>query len=524
MIAESPNGGASLSAGATGPTHPAPRPASGLPAAPHGTSGIRLLALTCLLFTVKFALYGWFVTPFWEIPDEPGHFSYVEELRQGSYPKIGHSRMTEEVSQSWRGQGKAPGLNWIAQHPPVYYLLALPVDAAAMAAGADFETRVKVVRMVTALTAGLALLGLGMFIRLATGNDTLGIAAAVFFAATPMFTHLAGGVTHDPLVAATVAWCAYWYARWLRSDRLRDILLCALFAALCMGTKITAIAMAVPLFGMIALRATVASPDASLLPGIRLSSLVWVVMFLPICLWMARNMLIFDNPFPDARMLKTMNPKEIGFFEYMLRHPIWQSVLLNFIALVGWTGQAKGTINFVQAIGLTAQFFTGVLLLFSCISLARLVPWLDGRRQEWSLLAVSAVTVVVLAATSTTHAFATQAAIALFALVILTAFASVPRTLRGDDEGWLVITSSAIALAFGLLYYRHTWASYLDFGSARALHGRYFYAVLPFLAFLLLRRFSDGWWPRVAAATAAASLLVSELFFLRHVFPLYGQV
>lgn len=514
-----------MTAAVLGPTHEGAinNRAGGLPAAPSGTRGFRLLALACLLFTVKFALYGWFVTPFWEIPDEPGHFSYIEELREGSYPELGRSRMTEEVSHSWRGEGKAPGLNWIAQHPPVYYLLALPVDVVAAAAGADFGTRVKAVRVVTALIAGLALLGLGMFTRLATGNDTLAIAAAAFFAATPMFTHLGGGVTHDPLVAATVAWCAYWYVRWLRSDRLRDILLCALFAALCMGTKITAIAMAVPLFGMIALRATFA-PGARLLSGIRLSAVVWVVMFLPICLWMARNMVIFDNPLPDARLLKTMNPKEIGFFEYMLRHPIWQSVVLNFIALVGWTGQAKGTVNFVQATGLTAQFFTGALLLFSWISLARLAPWFDSARRASALFGVSASAVIALAAASTTHAFATQGAIMVFALVVIAALAVAPRAFRGDDEAWLVLTSSAVALAFGLLYYRHTWASYLEFGAARALHGRYFYAVLPFLAFLLLRGFTDRWWPRVAAATAAAALLVSELFFLRHVFPMYGQV
>lgn len=506
------------------PAATGPAATHGLPAPPAGNRGIRLLVLACALFTLKFALYGWFVTPFWEIPDEPGHFSYVEDLREGRYPELGKSRMTPEVAESWLGEGKAPGLNWIAQHPPVYYALALPVDAVAAAAGAGFDTRVKAVRAVTSVIAGLALLGLGMFIRLATGNDVLGLSAAAFFAATPMFTHLAGGVTHDPLVAATVAWCAYWYVRWLRSGRARDVLLCALFAALCMGTKVTGIAMAVPLFGMIALRTLFVAPAGTVFARLRLSGLVWLVMFAPICLWMARNMVVFDNPLPDARLLKTMNPKDIGFFEYMLRHPIWQSVVLNFIALVGWTGQAKGTVNFVQATGLVAQFFTGALLLFATVSLARLAPWFDPPRRSLALFAISAAAATTLAATSTTHASATQAAIALFVLVLAAALVAARPALRGDGEAWLVVTASVVALGFGLLYYRHTWVSFLEFGAARALHGRYFYAVLPFLAYLLLRRFADGWWPRVAAATAAAALLASELFFLRHVFPMYGQV
>ena len=499
-------------------------PKGALPPLPAGSRGVMLLAGICLLFTIKFTLYGWWVTPFWEIPDEPGHFSYVEDLRQGHYPELGKTRMTGEVARSWLGEGRSPGPNWIAQHPPLYYAMATPMNAIAAAAGADFDTRVKVVRLLTALIGGLALLGLGLFIRSATGNDTLGIASAVFIGATPMFTHLSSGVSHDPLVAATAAWCAYGCVRWLRSDHMRDALLCAMFAALCMGTKITGIAMAVPLFGMMALRVLFLKPDWTLARRIKLSTLIWLVMFAPICLWMLRNMVIFDNPLPDARLLKTMNPKDIGFIDYMLRHPIWQSVFLNFVALVGWTGQAKGTINFVQATGLTAQFFTGAILFFSACSLARLSPWLQTPGRFHALLGAVAVVVVALAIASTRHSFATQASFALFLLIVASACVSLLPTLRGDDQAWLVLSSSVVALLFGLLYYRHTWSSFLDFGAARALHGRYFYAVLPFVGFLLLRRCGDGRGPLVVALVAAFALLVSELFFLRHVLPMYGQI
>lgn len=495
-----------------------------LPELPTGNRGVKLLLAVCILFAIKFALYGWWITPFWEIPDEPGHVSYIEDLSQAKYPELGLSRMTAEASESWLGEGRSPGPNWIAQHPPVHYALAVPANAIAASLGADFDTRVRIMRLLTAIIAGAALLGLGMFLRTATGNDTLAISGAVFIGATPMFTHLASGVTHDPTVAATAAWCAYWCTRWLRTDSTRDVLLCALFAALCMGTKVTGIAMAVPLFGMIAARILLVTPGWTISRKIRMSSLVWLVMFLPICIWMARNMVIFDNPLPDARMLKTMNPKDIGFIEYMLKHPVWQNVFLNFIALVGWTGQSKGTINFVQAVGLTAQFFTGAILLFSACSLARITPWFNTPKPFHLLLATAAIVVAVLATTSTAHAFATQVSFVLFLLVAASIGSNFLPALRGDDKAWLALTSAVVALAFGLLYYRHTWSSYLEFGAARALHGRYFYAVLPFIGYLMLRKFALGKGPLIAAATAAAALLVSEFFFLRHVFPMYGQI
>src|SRR5690606_24543378 len=124
-----------------------------LPPLPSGGRGLRLLLVVCALFTVKFALYGWFVTPFWEIPDEPGHFSYVDDLHEGRYPKLGESRMTGEVANSWLGEDRAPPRNWIAQHPPLYYVIALPVDAAAAVSGAGFDTRVRAVRALTAVIA-----------------------------------------------------------------------------------------------------------------------------------------------------------------------------------------------------------------------------------------------------------------------------------------------------------------------------------------------------------------------------------
>src|SRR5690625_3295992 len=81
------------------------------------------------LFFIKFAAYGLFITPFWDIPDESGHYSYVENLSHGHYPVLGDALVARDVVDSWIGPDANQGRNWIAQHPPLFYALAAPVVA-----------------------------------------------------------------------------------------------------------------------------------------------------------------------------------------------------------------------------------------------------------------------------------------------------------------------------------------------------------------------------------------------------------
>lgn len=486
--------------------------------------GTGVLASVCFIFLVKFCVYAWWVTPLWEIPDESGHFSYVEDLRSGEYPTIGESRMTSEVTRSWLGPRARPPLNWIAQHPPLYYVLATPAAAVAAQAGADFEARVRSTRLVTALIGALALLGLGMFVRQTTGNNAAALASAIFVGATPMFTHLSSGVTHDPLVLCTAAWAAYWCARWLETDRPRDALLCSIFAAACMATKITGIAMAVPLFALMAFRICFLKPGITPRHRAFFTAAIWLMMFLPICAWMLRNMILFDAPLPDSRIMRTPSPKDIGFFEMMTRYPVWQNVFLNFIALVGWQGQSQGATSFVQASGFTARYFSGVVLFLGLGSLSQLFAPLRAHPARAYALGAALLVALLAATLPVTHDVATYSCIALLALAVAWAGSTLLPMLRGNPQAWLGFTSATMAIAFALAYYYTIWNSYLEFGAVKALHGRYFYAVLPFAAYLLLKPFGNGLPSRLILMASVIALCVSEAFFLHHVFAMYGQV
>ncbi|HVI57328.1 MAG TPA: glycosyltransferase family 39 protein [Luteimonas sp.] len=479
-----------------------------------------------VLFFVKFAAFGLYLTPFWDIPDESGHFSYVEDLSHGHLPILGEARVSREVTDSWIAPDARQGRNWIAQHPPLFYALAAPVVAGIRAAGGDFDAQVHGARLVSASVGALAILGLMGFLTLATGRALLGVAGGVFIGATPMFTQLGSGVTHDTLVACTAAWACYWFLRWLRSDKFGHALSCAFIAGLCCVTKITGLALAIPLFFSMAFWMLRLRGFARPWPSLVRSAIVWLVMFAPVLLWAAHNLVHFHQMFPDARLLHVYpdNPTEMGWLEYMQRYPIWQNVLLNFVGLLGWMGTVPRTVVTVQANGFIALAFVTVFLFCSLLAILHTFRSQREGKHGWAWIAVLAVACILLGSTMSTYRLATITCATIFVATLWVGAASVPK-LRGEPSvrSWLVLTGCACILFFSVLYYHRIWEGYIQIGRVKALHGRYFYTVMPFLALLMLWPLRKRWLPVAAVAIAALALVVSDGFFLHDAFVMYGK-
>jgi len=485
----------------------------------------RICIVIAALFFVKFAAFGLYLTPFWDIPDESGHYSYVEDLSHGHLPILGEARVSRDVTDSWIAPGARQGRNWIAQHPPLFYALSAPVVAGVRALGGDFISQVHSARLVSAAIGAFAILGVMGFLTLATGRSLLGIAGGVFIGATPMFTQLSSGVTHDTLVACTAAWACYWYIRWLDTNKFAHALWCASVAGLCCITKLTGLAMAMPLFFLMALwmlkTRGFARPWSSFVP----IGIVWLVMFAPVVLWAIHNLLHFHQMFPDARLLQVYadKPTEMGFFEYMRKYPIWQNVLLNFIALLGWMGTVPGAVVTVQANGFIARAFVAIFLFCSSLSILHTLRFLREQKREWACPVVLAATSILLASTMTTYHLATVACIVIFIATAWVGISIVPTLRNPSARSWLLLTGCACILFFSVLYYHRIWDGYTQYGRVKALHGRYFYTVMPFLALLMLWPLRKGLLPVAAVAVAALALVVSDGFFVHDAFVMYGK-
>lgn len=478
--------------------------------------------VVALIFAAKFAVYAWAVTPLWDIPDEPGHYSYAEDMSRGQWPRLGQAKIGAEVAHSWINPQARPRGNWIAQHPPLFYALDAPVVWAARAAHLDLEQRVRAARTLNALFGGLTVLGLALFLARATGYEELGLAGAIFFAATPMFTHLSTGVTHDVLVACSSAWAAYWCTRWLETNRFHHLLYAGVLIALATVTKITSLALAVPLFFVLIWRIWRTTPSPTrLLSWLGRCAVLWLVMFTPICLWIIRNQVYFDRPLPDSSNLHHASIVPIGFFEFMTSFPIWEHTLLNFIALVGWNGSGNGTLAWIQANGLLARYFLGFIGAASLGVLASPGwPYL-ARTIRHAVAALGLVAVSYIYWHHPIPHLAVWTSFLLLAALTITLTVNTRALFRAEGRGWLLSAAAICTLLFSLIYFEHLRGNFG--GAMRATHGRYLYPVVPFLLLVLVWPFRSTIARHGLLCAAVAAMLFSDGFYLRQVFDLYGQ-
>src|SRR5215470_15276596 len=105
----------------------------------------RAMVLVAALFLAKAALLALFVTPLWDVPDEVGHYAVIADLADGKgLPLPGRSVLPPDIVADWAG-GRTLSTeerwNWVAQHPPLYHLIAVPFLAAGRALTSDPHRR-----------------------------------------------------------------------------------------------------------------------------------------------------------------------------------------------------------------------------------------------------------------------------------------------------------------------------------------------------------------------------------------------
>lgn len=472
------------------------------------------------LFFVKATIFAWMVTPLWDTPDETGHYSYIESLADGSYPVLGKATMGVDVTKSWLGEKAKPPLNWIAQHPPLYYVLDTPVLLTARAMGLNFDQQVRSTRILSALFGAGALIGLAIFVARVTTSRELGLAAAIFVGATPMFLHLSSGVTHDTLLAFLGAWSAERYSRWVATRDVKYAYACAALLALGCITKITALAAALPLVALILLQLLRA--DMHWRHRLSHMAAIGLVTFLPITVWMICNFLNFGNPLVDSSMLGPERVHvSIGPWGFMSLQPFWQHTFFNYVGLIGWAHD--GTLRWLQISGFPLRFFMGAVLL-TCL----LVP-LDSVLQRWGslrshlllLFAALALTIYV-AHTQLKLTAASWTCAGIVVAMVWSGAGHIRLAWRGDAQSIMLLSASICAIFFSSLYFFHLWHGYE--GALRASHGRYMYPVLPFFVLVLAWPWRSPRLARAGLIGAVLSMVVCDSFYLHHVFRFYGQI
>jgi 4-amino-4-deoxy-L-arabinose transferase-like glycosyltransferase len=199
-----------------------------------------------MLVAVLNSLVWAFLTPLFQVPDEPVHIGYAEYVAtSGKLPRdvgsswlpgpeasrafallpfsiTGHPNWLESRDRTFhRAVDSAPhrapetGAGYIANNPPLYYALQALPDR--LAGGGNFLDRVMAMRIFSALLAALTTGFVFMFVReLLPGDPWTWPVGALAVAFQPVFGFISGGVNNDTLLWTASAGLLWAIARAFR--------------------------------------------------------------------------------------------------------------------------------------------------------------------------------------------------------------------------------------------------------------------------------------------------------------------
>lgn len=514
----------------------------------------RWIILLVLLFFCKALLMAYWITPLWDIPDEIGHFAYARDIGEGKgIPVMGVAVIESDIMDHFYGKNyQLADNNWIAQHPPLYYLGAGAVWKIATYLTDDPQWLFKAPRITSALAGALTLLVLYGLLVIATGDRLVSLGVSACVGCIPMFSHLSSGTSHDTTVTLLAVLAVYFWIRFLREKKIRDAYFMAIWLSLTCATKMTALLLIPPMLVIVMLELT--TPWALRMGHIILIS--GISTFLP-GLWMIRSYLHVGDPFVIAGGFIPSSVKVAdSFYDFVSKTEVLEALYIHFWGLFGWIGTYRG-ISMLRIDGWTLTLYSWAVLLL-VMMLALVMIWrlfvmkskissvneglgtkslmqcwyssLDGSGMpsviSWGLLFV-AVSFGVYVHQIIHSSPAGEVRLLFFAVsAFVLCAATIVFTKRLDlDERLVCYCLLVIAFFISVFLWKLYWI-YLSAGWARALHGRYFFPLIPLIlvaAFVpLIRWLKLSSWVPVAFALAFAMAEMATL--LGQVMPLWRNV
>ncbi|WP_189670357.1 hypothetical protein [Promicromonospora soli] len=233
-----------------------------------------------VLVGVLAALVQALVVPPLHTGDETAHLDYAYQVWTGHLPVFeAGTVLTPDV-------GSVPPVQWVAQHPPLYYVLLAPV-VGPMVDGGHLIGAVYAARLVNVLAVGLLVAVAAWATRRAfpgrsplsgavTGGIPPALVTALVVTATAWVARVGGSAYNDVLAALLTTWLFGLAASAIRSGLTwpRTVLL-VVVSALCLGTRLHTMVMVGTMVGAVLIAALL--PDRSAVAHPRRAARAWAL-------------------------------------------------------------------------------------------------------------------------------------------------------------------------------------------------------------------------------------------------------
>ena len=486
-----------------------------------------------LLFVAKLSFFAFYFTPLWDVPDETGHVSYALEIfENGSFPVFGESRMHENVIASQRvyeSSYKGTTRNWIAVHPPLYYLTLYPFAYVGNLLLPDnslnsFELKVKILRSANIFYSLIAL----FFLVLLLNNffsRTTSYAFATILASIPMYTHLSSGATNDIFIFMNTVIFIYFLFIYHSSKRITHWFLSIIFFAFALLSKAFAIFLT-PLI------------LPYLLYFFKTRKLVFLFSIILLVLgysWHIMNFFLYGSILPNLNEVKIVT--NISFGEFFFTKPYFIETFKNFYAWIGWLGRGVSSENlkFIQANKFPLFYFTffsfyilalciycelrlinnKILVKYIYIFLITLYVILFSLFVDGNNLSINSISYFI------------SMIFPLFIILFISQFFN--STFKLNNLGNILNIKTFIYLLMILIFFIFIVKFYYVFlqnGYPRAVHGRYFLFILPLISLyvgILFNRFNINPFVNIFLTIMIPLVFVINEFYFYYskIFPFY---
>jgi hypothetical protein len=456
--------------------------ANGMPKTLHKISIIWVLIAVFILKEVLWVA----VIPPREAPDELGHYGYIESLfYENDLPLLGQARFSERVqvagtesaalcdNTTYRPTGQ---VNWIAQHPPFYYLLLLPVFSVLPHDNVPFS--IFILRFVSVLLGAVTLFFAWKTLERINppdgrggANSMVNIAIVGAIAFLPMFSYASAVMNNDNLIAALAAVLVYLLTlccddicggkKPSRAASARHAFFVGLTLGILALTKTTSLPLFAVVFAVFLMRffttaRFTSARGAKWYNSGKAQALLDVLIAFGVPLlfagwWYARNFMVFGTFLPELKDAVALNP-------YLLTEN--PSLVMLFPEVAPHADTAVSFWDFLFVKGFAVEYFKNIWGAFGRYFVQLSV---------WQYLPVGLFTLVGLYG------------------CIVSAFIGRAKKAAARSRSRMVLLLVLVIYIAAI-----TWKIYeitVDRGFLSAMHGRYFMpALLPFFYF-----FIKGW-------------------------------
>jgi len=218
----------------------------------------KLILALCIIFVVKGIFYAAYITPLtmFTAPDDTGHFSYIQYLasqrRLPIYGQTGFEESTLLAHHMYGDYGEVidfkigeesfdtfdtEEINWIVQHPPLYYIAMAVIYSIASFFTRQFSTMILVLRMANLVFGVASLIVMHKILNLLKTKDIVRTCILFFFVFSASMQFFFSTITNDSMLIFMCIFALYYLLKYMDTNRLKHFVIFVIGSALIFGTK-----------------------------------------------------------------------------------------------------------------------------------------------------------------------------------------------------------------------------------------------------------------------------------------------